>query len=105
MGKVSTSTANTSLVFDFVIAENAEDLGIMLNHLSTVSAPQLVGLRMNVDKTKVVSNAHVIPVPVLVGNMILEVGLRPGCVTGDDLWQGNVVGTTLPFPTMHHNQV
>ena len=54
-----------------VMAESMEDLGTMLNDLSRVS--QLVGLQMNMDKTKVMSNAHVIPVPVLVGNAILEV--------------------------------
>ncbi|KAL0901059.1 hypothetical protein ABMA27_006382 [Loxostege sticticalis] len=53
-----------------VMAESLEDLGAMLEDLNRVS--QQVGLRMNMDKTKVMSNTHVAPTPLSVGNSILE---------------------------------
>ncbi|WP_419894575.1 reverse transcriptase domain-containing protein, partial [Proteus faecis] len=53
-----------------VMAESLEDLSTMLESLNRVS--QQVGLKMNMDKTKVMSNAHVTPSPVSVGNSILE---------------------------------
>ncbi|RVE41117.1 hypothetical protein evm_014233 [Chilo suppressalis] len=48
-----------------------EDLNTMLEHLSDAS--QRVGLKMNMDKTKIMSNAHVAPAPINVGNVTLEV--------------------------------
>ena len=54
-----------------VMAESLEDLGTMLEDLNRVS--QQVGLKMNMDKTKVMSNVHVVPTPVSVGNSTLEV--------------------------------
>ncbi|KAL0871397.1 hypothetical protein ABMA27_005128 [Loxostege sticticalis] len=53
-----------------VMAESLEDLGAMLEDFNRVS--QQVGLWMNIDKTKVMSNAHVAPTPVSVGSSILE---------------------------------
>ena len=54
-----------------LMAETLEDLNTMLEDLSNAS--QRVGLKMNMDKTKVMSNAHVVPAPVKVGNVTLEV--------------------------------
>lgn len=54
-----------------LMAETMEDLNTMLEDLR--SASQRVGLRMNMDKTKIMSNAHVVPSPVHVGNTTLEV--------------------------------
>ena len=54
-----------------IMAESLEHLNAMLSDLSIVS--QRVGLKMNMDKTKVMSNVHVAPVPVVVGNDTLEV--------------------------------
>ena len=54
-----------------IMAESLEHLNTMLSDLSIVS--QQVGLKMNMDKTKIMSNVHVAPVPVVVGNDTLEV--------------------------------
>ncbi|KAI8440939.1 hypothetical protein MSG28_009236 [Choristoneura fumiferana] len=54
-----------------IMAESLEGLNTMLSDLSIVS--QQVGLKMNMDKTKIMSNVHVTPVPVIVGNDVLEV--------------------------------
>ncbi|KAA5608736.1 reverse transcriptase family protein, partial [Pseudomonas aeruginosa] len=54
-----------------VMAESLEDLGRMLGDLSRVS--QQVGLKMNMDKTKVMYNVHVAPTIVTVGSSTLEV--------------------------------
>ncbi|KAI8433032.1 hypothetical protein MSG28_013899 [Choristoneura fumiferana] len=54
-----------------IMAESLEELNTMLSDLSIVS--QQVGLKMNMDKTKIMSNVHVTPVPVIVGNDALEV--------------------------------
>lgn len=54
-----------------VMAETLEDLSRMLDDLSRVS--QQVGLKMNMDKTKVMLNSHVVPTPVKVGSSTLEV--------------------------------
>ncbi|KAI8438500.1 hypothetical protein MSG28_010984 [Choristoneura fumiferana] len=54
-----------------VMAETMEDLGAMLADLSRVF--DRVGLKMNMDKTKVMSNVHVVPTPVIVGDSALEV--------------------------------
>ena len=54
-----------------VLAETMDDLGTMLNDLSRVS--QQVGLKMNMDKTKIMSNTHVVPTPLKVGDSTLEV--------------------------------
>ena len=54
-----------------VMAESMEALSTMLEDLNRVS--QQVGLKMNMDKTKVMSNVHVRPTPVLVGSSVLEV--------------------------------
>ncbi|WP_337242217.1 reverse transcriptase domain-containing protein, partial [Proteus faecis] len=42
-----------------VMAESLEDLSTMLNDLNEVS--RQVGLEMNMDKTKIMSNVHVAP--------------------------------------------
>ncbi|KAI8420615.1 hypothetical protein MSG28_007859 [Choristoneura fumiferana] len=52
-----------------IMAESLEELNTMLSDLSIVS--QQVGLKMNMDKTKIMSN--VTPVPVIVGSDVLEV--------------------------------
>ncbi len=54
-----------------VMAESLEDLSTMLDDLCRVS--QQVGLRMNMDKTKVMANAHVTPYPISVGSSNLEI--------------------------------
>ena len=54
-----------------VMAESMEALSTMLADLNSVS--RQVGLKMNMDKTKVMSNVHVRPTPVLVGSSVLEV--------------------------------
>ncbi|KAJ2937651.1 hypothetical protein O0L34_g19326 [Tuta absoluta] len=54
-----------------VMAESFEDLSKMLQDLNRVS--QQVGLKMNMDKTKVMANSHIAPTPISVGNSILEV--------------------------------
>ncbi|KAA5586822.1 reverse transcriptase family protein, partial [Pseudomonas aeruginosa] len=54
-----------------VMAESLEDLGRMLGDLSRVS--QQVGLKMNMDKTKIMYNVHVAPTIVTVGSSTLEV--------------------------------
>ncbi|KAI8433320.1 hypothetical protein MSG28_015365 [Choristoneura fumiferana] len=54
-----------------VMAKSMEELSTMLQGLNRVS--QRVGLKMNRDKTKVMSNVHVVPTPILVENLILEV--------------------------------
>ena len=46
-------------------------MNIVLENLST--AFQTVGHKMNMDKLQVMSNAHVVPAPVKVGNVRLEV--------------------------------
>ncbi|KAL0871711.1 hypothetical protein ABMA27_004222 [Loxostege sticticalis] len=56
---------------DIVMAETLEDLGTMLDGLSRAS--QQVGLKMNMDKTKIMSNVHVAPTPLKVGDSALEV--------------------------------
>ena len=43
----------------------------MLNDLSGVS--ERVGLKMNMDKTKLMSKAHIVPTPLKVGGSMLEV--------------------------------
>ena len=53
------------------MAESMEDLSTMLEDLNRVS--QQVGLKMNMDKTKIMSNVHVVPTPVTVGSSILEI--------------------------------
>jgi hypothetical protein len=55
-----------------VMAETLEDLSTMLEDLNRVSKQQ-VGLKMNMDKTKIMSNSRVVPTPVEVENSILEV--------------------------------
>ena len=54
-----------------VMANSMEDLSTMLEGLNRVS--QQVGLKMNMDKTKIMSNAHVVPTPISVENSVLEV--------------------------------
>ncbi|XP_063635113.1 uncharacterized protein LOC134805838 [Cydia splendana] len=54
-----------------VMAKSMEELSMMLDDLNRVS--QRVGLKMNMDKTKLMSNANVVPIPVSVGNSVLEV--------------------------------
>ncbi|CAH2266632.1 jg19819 [Pararge aegeria aegeria] len=54
-----------------IMAETLGDLNTMLNVLSRAS--QQVGLRMNMSKTKIMSNAHVPLQPVIVENTALEI--------------------------------
>ena len=54
-----------------IMAETLEDLSTMLNDLSRVSAG--VGLKMNKDKTKIMSNSLVVPTSVVVDGSALEV--------------------------------
>lgn len=54
-----------------VMAETMEELSTMLDDLSRAS--ERVGLRMNMDKTKVMSNAHVAPTLMKIGDTTLEV--------------------------------
>jgi exonuclease III len=54
-----------------IMAETMEDLSTMLDGLS--GASQQVGLKMNMDKTKIMSNAHVVPTPLKVGDSTLEI--------------------------------
>ncbi|PZC74016.1 hypothetical protein B5X24_HaOG208430 [Helicoverpa armigera] len=54
-----------------VMAKSMEELSMMLDGLDRVS--QRVGLKMNMDKTKIMSNVHVQPTPVSVGSSVLEV--------------------------------
>ncbi|XP_072943439.1 uncharacterized protein [Epargyreus clarus] len=53
-----------------IMAESLEDLNTMLNDLC--GASQRVGLKMNMDKTKIMSNVHVTPMPVVVDGVTLE---------------------------------
>jgi hypothetical protein len=54
-----------------VMAETLEDLSRMLEDLNRVS--QQVGLKINMDKTKIMSNSRVVPTPIVVGNSTLDV--------------------------------
>ncbi|CAH2224569.1 jg25441 [Pararge aegeria aegeria] len=54
-----------------IMAETLGDLNAMPNDLSRVY--QQVGLRMNMSKTKIMSNAHVALHPVIVGSSALEI--------------------------------
>ncbi|CAH2224768.1 jg26294 [Pararge aegeria aegeria] len=53
------------------MAETLGDLNAMLNDLSRDS--QQVGLRMNMSKTKIMSDAHVPLHPIIVGSSALEI--------------------------------
>ncbi|CAH2235414.1 jg13272 [Pararge aegeria aegeria] len=53
------------------MAKTLGDLNTMLNDLSRVS--QQVGLRMNMSKTKIMSNAHVPLHRVIIGSSALEI--------------------------------
>ncbi|XP_045452421.1 uncharacterized protein LOC123661502 [Melitaea cinxia] len=94
------------------MAETLEDLSTMLEHLDSVS--QRVGLKLNMDKTKIMSNVHVAPAPVRIGNTVLEVvdqyiyleqliqlvsedeNLQSVCVASDVIRIRNVVGKYGP---------
>jgi hypothetical protein len=52
-----------------VMAETLEDLSTMLEDLKRVS--QEVGLKMNMDKMKIMPNSRVVPTLVVVGNSTL----------------------------------
>ncbi|CAK1594467.1 unnamed protein product [Parnassius mnemosyne] len=54
-----------------LMAESLEGLSTMLNDLNSVS--QRIGLKMNMDKTKIMFNVHVTPMPVVVGSTKLDV--------------------------------
>ncbi|KAI8422712.1 hypothetical protein MSG28_006477 [Choristoneura fumiferana] len=54
-----------------IMAESLEELNTMLSDLNIVS--QQVGLKINMDKTKIMSNVHITPVLVIVGNDTLKV--------------------------------
>ncbi|XP_045455631.1 uncharacterized protein LOC123665363 [Melitaea cinxia] len=84
----------------------------MLEHLNSVS--QRVSLKLNMDKTKIMSNVHVASAPVHIGNTVLEVvdhyinlgqsiqlvskdqSLQPVCVASYDIWIRNVVAQYGP---------
>lgn len=57
------------------MAGSLEDLSKMLRDLKTVSRrvgpPE--GLKMNMGETNIMTNAHVAPLPVYVGNNVIEV--------------------------------
>nr|XP_032524571.1 uncharacterized protein LOC116775715 [Danaus plexippus plexippus] len=53
------------------MAKSMEKLSTMLEGLNR--AAQRVGLKMNMDKTKIMSNVHVAPTRVMVENSVLEV--------------------------------
>ncbi|CAK1581620.1 unnamed protein product [Parnassius mnemosyne] len=53
------------------MAESLEDLCTMLNDLNSVS--QQIGFKMNMDKTKIMFNVLVTPMPVVIGSTKLEV--------------------------------
>ena len=53
------------------MAKSLEEISTVLEGLNRVS--QRVGPKMNMDKTKVMSNVHVSPTPVLLGGSPLEV--------------------------------
>ncbi|KAA5579025.1 hypothetical protein F3H14_38100, partial [Pseudomonas aeruginosa] len=54
-----------------MLAESLEDLSCMLGELNAAS--RRVGLGMNLDKTKVMFNDHIISGPVIVESAVLEV--------------------------------
>lgn len=54
-----------------IMVESIEDLSCMLGELNAASLR--VGLGMNLDKTKVMFNDHIIPGPVIVESAVLEV--------------------------------
>nr|XP_026485065.1 uncharacterized protein LOC113392732 [Vanessa tameamea] len=54
-----------------VMAETMEDLNTMLDDLGKAS--ERVGFKMNMDKTKIMSNIHVVPTPIKIGEFTLEV--------------------------------
>nr|XP_032511484.1 uncharacterized protein LOC116765942 [Danaus plexippus plexippus] len=54
-----------------VMAKSMDELSTMLESLNRVS--QRLGLKMNMDKTKLMSNVHVTPTRVMVENSVLEV--------------------------------
>ncbi|CAB3240548.1 unnamed protein product [Arctia plantaginis] len=54
-----------------IMAETLQDLQQMLNDLADTSVR--IGLRMNLDKTKVMFNEHVLPEPIAVHGAVLEV--------------------------------
>ncbi|CAH2096073.1 unnamed protein product [Euphydryas editha] len=54
-----------------LMAESLEDLSIMFSDLDDIF--QQVGLKMNITKSKIMSNAHVVPTLISAGNCTLEV--------------------------------
>lgn len=65
---------------DYIVVVEAEtvyDLRAMLRDLSRAS--EKVGLKMNMDKRKIVLNVHVVPTPVQIGDSTLEVVPRTNC--------------------------
>ncbi|CAH2094017.1 unnamed protein product [Euphydryas editha] len=52
-----------------LMAKSLEDLGIMLSDLDGV----FLGFKMNMDKTKIILNVHIVPTPIWVGDSTLEV--------------------------------
>jgi hypothetical protein len=54
-----------------IMAETLQDLQLMLNDLADSSVG--IGLRLNLDKTKVMLNKHVLPEPLAIGGAVLEV--------------------------------
>jgi hypothetical protein len=54
-----------------IMAETLQDLQLMLNDLGDSSVS--IGLRMNLNKAKVMFNKHVLPKPIPIRGAILEV--------------------------------
>jgi hypothetical protein len=57
-----------------IMAEMLKDLQLMLNDLADSSAR--IGLRMNLDKTKVMFNEHILPKPIAICGAVLEVAQK-----------------------------
>jgi hypothetical protein len=54
-----------------IMAETLQDLQLILNDLADFSAR--IGLRVNLDKTKVMFNEHVLPEPIVICGAVLKV--------------------------------
>ncbi|KAM3965304.1 LOW QUALITY PROTEIN: cytochrome P450 family protein sad [Aphomia sociella] len=70
----------------------------MLNDLNDTS--QQIGLRMNMDKTKIMSNVHASPIPVIVENIVLETVYLDQLVVRLDIPSPRtlpIIGTKMDF--------
>ncbi|XP_045449649.1 uncharacterized protein LOC123658254 [Melitaea cinxia] len=108
----STSMASTLPTSILKALRRLEDLSTRLERLNSVS--QRVGLKLNMDKTKIMSNAHVAHTPVRIENTVLGVvdhyiylgqsiqlvsedkSLQPVCGSSDDIWIRKVVAKYEP---------